>query len=62
MLEAQLRGVQCLTGEGDAVASAPAIDGVADERMPDVLEVHANLVRAPGLEAAFDQRGAAEPL
>ena len=62
MLEAQLRGVQRLPREGDAVARTAAIDGVADERMADVLEMHADLVRAPGLETAFDERGAAEPL
>src|SRR6185369_10819111 len=62
MLEAQLRGVQRLAREVDAVARAAAIDGVADERMADVLEMHADLVRAPGLQAAFDQRGAAEAL
>src|SRR6185503_6606121 len=34
----------------------------ADQRMADVLEMHADLVRASGLEPAFDQRRAAEAL
>src|SRR5213075_62165 len=62
MAKAQLRGMQCLARELDAVPRAAAIDRVADQRVADVLEMHADLVGAPGLEAAFDERGAAEAL
>ena len=34
---------------------AAAVDRIADQRMADVLQVDADLVRAPGFEAAFDQ-------
>src|SRR5215475_11694592 len=34
---------------------AAAIDGVAEERMPDRREVDADLMRAPGLEPAGDE-------
>src|SRR6516162_3560 len=34
---------------------AAAIDGVAEERMPDRGEVDADLMRAPGLEPAGDE-------
>src|SRR5437867_4607546 len=62
MPQAELGRVQCLAREADAVACAAAVHGVADQRVADVLEVHADLVRAPGLEPAFDERGAAEAL
>src|SRR5213593_632991 len=62
MPQAELGGMQGLARKVDAVARAAPVHGVADQRMADVLEVHADLVRAPGLEPAFDERGAAEAL
>src|SRR6266850_2951770 len=62
MAEAQFGSVQGLAGKAEAVARAAAVDGVADQRVADVLEMHADLVRAAGLEPAFDERGAAEAL
>src|SRR5688572_13949379 len=56
--EAELGRMQRLAREGDAVARAAPVGHVADERMANVLEVHADLVRAAGFETAFDQRGA----
>ena len=38
--------------------AAAAVDGVADQRMPGEGHVHADLVGAPGLEPALDQRRA----
>src|SRR5436190_23585485 len=44
------------------MARAAAVDRVAYQRMTDVLEMNADLVRAAGLEPAFDQGGMAEAL
>src|SRR5207302_9640456 len=62
MPQAELRGVQGLARELDAVARAAPVYGIADQRVADMLEVHADLVRAAGLEAAFDERSAPETL
>src|SRR4051812_1405765 len=62
MAQRELGCMQGLAREIDAMARAAAIDRIADQRMADVLEVHADLVRAAGLEATFDERGAAEAL
>src|SRR5258706_11615346 len=62
MRERELGGVQRLAREIDATARAAPGHGVAAERMVDVLQMHADLVRAPGLQAAFHQSGAAEAL
>src|SRR5438552_14138016 len=62
MPQAELGRMQGLARKADAVARAAPVHGVADQRMADMLEVHADLVRAPGLEPAFDERGAAETL
>jgi hypothetical protein len=68
MREAQRRGVQRLAREGrDGAAppgrqrlrrhlAAPAIDRIADQPVADMGHVHPDLVRAPGLQPAFDQR------
>ena len=39
-----------------AAAGARAIDRVADQRMADMRQMHADLVRAAGGEPAFEQR------
>src|SRR3954468_20249799 len=62
MSQSKLGRMQRLPRKLDAVARAAAIDRVADQRVTNVLEVHADLVRAPGVQAAFDERGAAEAL
>ena len=43
-------------------ARALAVGGIADERMSQRREVHADLVRAPGLEAASQEGGKGETL
>ena len=61
MFEAEFPRVQHLARGGDARECFEArvlfaaIHGIADERVADVLEMHANLVRAPGVQKAFDQ-------
>src|SRR5260370_36883945 len=46
----------CVVGELASLGlEAAAIDGVAEERMPDRGEVDANLMRAPGLEPAGEE-------
>ena len=62
MHQGKLRRMQGLAWKRQAVARAAPIDGVADQRMADVLEMHADLVRAAGLQPAFDERGVAETL
>jgi len=52
MPQRQLGRVQCLAREGKAMAGAATVHHVADQRMTDVLEVNADLVRAPGLQPA----------
>src|SRR5688572_23433965 len=56
--QAELGRVQGLARKADAVARAAPVSHVADEWMANVLEVHADLVRAAGFETAFDQRRA----
>src|SRR5690349_22846044 len=60
MPEGELPRVQRLARE--ALLAAPAIDRIALDRMLDRGEVHADLVRAPGLELALEQRVAGESL
>ena len=70
MLEAQRLSMQRLSWhEGEAVADELLVLGdggafedavatirfVVEERVPDVLQMHANLVRATGLQLAFDE-------
>src|SRR5581483_2202663 len=62
MQQRKLGRMQRLAAECEAMARAAPVDRVADQRMPDVLEMHADLVRAPGLEPALDQRRAPEAL
>ena len=65
MIEGEPRRVQELTVKphqpiaGSGVSRRP-IDRVADQRMPDRVQVDADLVRPPGGEAALEQRGARE--
>src|SRR5262245_6576867 len=40
----------------------PPVGGIADERMPERSEMHSDLVRAPRLEPACQQRRRAEAL
>ncbi len=61
--------VQCLArerergrGQRQARLAASAVRGVAEQRMPERGQVHADLVRAPGFEAALHERGGAEAL
>src|SRR3954471_1881313 len=44
------------------MASAAPINRVADQRVANMLEVHANLVGATSVELAFDERRATEAL
>ncbi len=53
--EAELPGVQHLARK----AGAFPVDVVAEQRMAEVLQMHANLVRAAGVQRAFDERRAA---
>src|SRR5918994_3951180 len=62
MEKGQLRGMQSLTRKSDAVARAAPVSLVADERMADVLEMHADLMGAARLQPAFDERRAAVAL
>src|SRR5262245_44867853 len=61
-------GVQRLPAEGGGdgaqagVARRAPVGLVAEERVAGVLEVHADLVRAAGLEARLDEGGAGEAL
>ena len=57
--EAEARRVQRLAREAAEARPPPAaaaVDGVADQRMPGEGHVHPDLVRAAGLEPAFDER------
>ena len=49
-------------GQRQARLAPSAIRGVAEQRMPERGQVHADLVRAPGFEAALHERGGAEAL
>src|SRR5215831_8643141 len=60
MYEREARGVQRLAAESKR--ALPAVGGIADEWMPEGSEMHADLVRAPRLEPAREQRGRAEAL
>ena len=60
MDEREPRGVQRLAGERNR--PLPAVGGIADERMTERGEMHADLVRAAGLEPAAEQRRDAESL
>src|SRR5439155_572763 len=62
MPQRQLGRVQRLAREGKAMARAATVHHVADQRVTDMLEVNADLVRAPRFQPAFDQRRAAEAL
>ncbi len=53
-------GVQELPLEAEVARDT--VDGVAADRQPDRLEMDANLVRAPRLEAHLEERAAAEGL
>src|SRR5262245_35224123 len=62
MDQRELRGVQRLPGKGEPVAGAAAVDRIAEQRMTDVLQVDADLVRSAGLETALEQGRAPEAL
>ena len=51
MIEGQLGGVEERTGQPEG-RSTVAVDGVADERVPDAGEVHPDLVGPSGLQPA----------
>ena len=67
MLETQLLGMECLAGErrhrfprsaleaSDARLKARAVDRIAKDRMADMREVHAYLMRPPGFEGEAQQ-------
>src|SRR5690348_15733608 len=58
MTKQQPRGVQEVSTRGqlhEPAPSAPTIRVVADDRMSDRREVHANLMRAPGMEVRPQQ-------
>ena len=56
VLEGEPLGVQERPRSAGTAASSTAVAGVADDRMTDGGEVHADLVSAAGLELALDQR------
>src|SRR5665213_4631143 len=58
--ECEAPGVQRLTVEVDPLI-APAVDGITDNRMPEGLQVNANLVRASGFEAEDQFARAVQP-
>ena len=58
MDEFQLARVQALAAK-PLVGRGRAVKRIAEQRMPDVRHVDANLMRAPGLEPAADVRVAA---
>ena len=60
MHQRQLRRVQRLPRERDR--PAPSVRRIADQRMADRRQVHADLVRASGLQPAAQQRRVAEAL
>src|SRR5262245_52382833 len=60
MHERKARRVQRLPRERDGAFAA--VRRVADQRVAERSEVNANLMRAPGLEPAAEQRSDAEPL
>ena len=73
MAKAQSRGVQRLPAEAaqrldqhvrrpGGYRETPAVDGVADQRVAPVREMHADLMRATGLELHIDIGCAPEPL
>src|SRR5688572_24786109 len=55
------RGLELGCGTGWQTAPA-AVDGIADDGISDVRQVHTDLVRAPGLEAHARQRMRAKAL
>ena len=64
VLELEPYGVQCLAAErGDALGwrfAPPPVDRVGEQRMANGGEMYADLVRAAGVEHAFDQGRLAE--
>src|SRR5437868_50845 len=54
--------MQRLARKGEPVAGSAPIHRVAHQRVVDVLEMHADLVRPPGIELAFHERRMAEAL
>src|SRR5881628_2234660 len=52
--------MQCLPAERDSATMA--VGGIAHQRMAERCEMHADLVRAPGLELACEQRACTESL
>ncbi len=63
MLEAELFGVQHEPRRAQAFAAVVShVDFFAEQGVPGFRKVNANLVRAPRLEAAADEAGAAERL
>ena len=47
-------------GLGESAGGAATVDGIAHHGAAEVLEVHADLVRAAGVQCGFDQRGVIE--
>src|SRR5665811_1400777 len=50
-------GLHALRELAQLCLKSPAIERIADQRMPKMGHVHADLVRASGLESALDKRG-----
>src|SRR6185503_676374 len=69
MHESKMRSMQRLAAQSGKFAAqrlgklaqlgleAGAVKRIADQRMADRAQMHAHLMRAPGLERAFEQRG-----
>lgn len=60
--ERQQLGVQRQPAQGDRVGRGLAVDRVAEHGVPEVREVDAHLVRAPGPELGLDERQRPEAL
>ena len=56
MQQRQFARMQRLSAEGDARRGAAPVDRIADDRMPEMLKVHANLMRTAGVQLALDER------
>ena len=66
VFKAQRCGMQRLTVKSDSPAKFPqpalTIEWVAQQGVTDMRHMHADLMRAPGFQPAFHQRGAVEYL
>ena len=55
MVEGETPGVQHQPAGSGFLPLRVGVDGIADERVPQVQHVHADLVGAPGVQGTHDQ-------